>query len=343
MAKHYQKRKLNLAKDELVRIMSIFGFDIKAKEITEPVGGETHRVFSTDKYIVKICDENRQTDHPYQYLANKIISDHMASNAQIINVLAYDYFEKTDFEVLVMERAKGKLLLPDFANLPAKIQAELFSQILDATNEIARLTFDNFGDIGQGNDNFKTFKEYYVCNLNRSIAQISDRNLLRHSELKKITDYVYNHTDIFDNEKSVFNHTDLHIGNVLYNKGEVTLIFDFDSAVKGPLFLSLPKIIGLINNMSQLEKRSPYSSLYKDKEFNHLYPILAKKLGNVLADPNIVLKLNLVGIAEVLTWISENLSEKWAREEIENLITGEIVTPSNPLESTYYGRTLKNL
>ena len=40
-----------------------------------------------------------------------IVSDKLSTKHPVVKVISYDFFEKTDYEILVMERVSGTLLL----------------------------------------------------------------------------------------------------------------------------------------------------------------------------------------------------------------------------------------
>jgi aminoglycoside phosphotransferase (APT) family kinase protein len=70
-------------------------------------------------------------------------------------------------------------------------------------------------------------------------------------DIEKIESYFYKNVFIFDNSKSVFCHTDIHMGNILHDKYKLTSLLDFDSSVKAPLIQMLPTIFGFIENPEQ--------------------------------------------------------------------------------------------
>lgn len=339
LAERYEKRKLDLNPDDLVDVAAKLGFIIDPNTVVKSTGGNVSGTFIAGDYVIKIQkDQDR-----HEFLANKIVSEKLMGKAPVVEVLTYDWFEKTEYEVLIMRRGEGKLLLEDFYKLPVEQQESLFSQLFDIVNTVSSIEMSDFGEIRLGHS-FKSFKEYQLHELEKYSQIILDQKLCQEKDIQTITDYIYKNINVFeDDKKSYLNHTDLHTGNILYKQDKLTLLFDFDGAVKGPKYLTLPKIIGAINDPSQFVEGTPYFDYYKDKKFDHLLAILREKMPSVLEIPNLTRKLNLCGIIEGLKWISENWSAEWNKNQIKNLLENESVSDNHPLEMTYYGKIINKV
>lgn len=340
LAERYAARKLNLSDEELTKVLVKLGFTVNPDELEKAAGGNVSGTFFVGNYVVKIQNNPKRQE----FLANQIVFEELGTkNLPIVQVLAYDYFKKTPCEVLVMKRGKGKLLIEDFYKLSNQQQIELFGQILDIVNHVLTIEMPDFGEIRLG-QSFTTFKEYLISEFEKYRDIILSQELCKEGDIKRISDYLYKNIDVYDSDqKSFLNHTDLHTGNILYDNDNVTLLFDFDGAIKGPKYLILPKLIGAIDDPSQFVEGTPYFEYYKDKKFDHLLGILTNKMPEILAIPNITKKLNLYGIIEGLKWISENWSAEWNKNQIKNLLENEIVSDSHPINMTYYGKIFKKL
>lgn len=316
------------------------GFRADFSEVTVPSSGISNRVYLTPELAIKIRNRKTPNDNSFQFLANKTVFDRFYPSLPVANVLAYDHFEKTDYEVLVMERVRGKNLMDDFIEMDSALQGELFGQILDMSNQISTLTFDHWGDIRYG-DKHKTFLDFLSNKISWYSQNILEQELCPMKDIILIKDYFMDKIEIFKNEKiSHFIHTDINNSNVLYDKNKISLMFDFDAAVKGPRVMMLPKIISSIDNMSGLEAGTPYYKMYRNKKFEHLYSILIDKFIDVFDDRDLIRKLNLMYISRELQLVAKKRYGRWNNVVIQNLIDCEIASDNKHLGRTYYGQIL---
>lgn len=339
LADRYELRKLSLSKEELSEIVHNLGINIGPNSIEKATGGNVSGTFFAGDFVIKIQNDRER----HEFLANKIVSEKFAGQIPIIKVIKYDHFDKTDYEVLVMERGKGELLLGNFPSLNQEVQTELFAQILDIAKKASEITFADFGEI-RHNQSFGSFKEYISADFSKYVSIINEQKLCKKSDIDAISGYFFSHIDVFNDEKdSCLNHTDLHFGNVLHEGDKITLLFDFDGSIKGPAYLMLLKIIGAIDEPAQFVEGTEYFDEYKDKKFEFLFPVLAEKMADVFADKNLVRKLNLAGITEGLKWISENWSAEWNANQIKNLLENEACIEKGALGRSYYGRIVEKI
>ena len=100
----YKQRVVKFSPEEVIEVLRIL--DIPnlptIDEIIEAKAGNVNATYITPNLVIKLNKNRQETD----YLPNKIISDRFGNTEPVIKVLKYDNFEKTDFEVLVMEKSK---------------------------------------------------------------------------------------------------------------------------------------------------------------------------------------------------------------------------------------------
>jgi len=340
LAQRYDARKTALDNEKMADVLKQLGFDIDAADIKKTVGGNVSGTFFAGDFVVKIQSDRKR----HEFLANQIVSEKLGEkNLPIVKVLAYDHFENTDYEVLVMQKGQGKMLLEDFYRLSNEQQAELFGQLFEVINQVSAIEMPDFGEIRLG-QHFESFEKYLVAQFENYQQIILNQKLAEAKDIRRISDYIYENIDIFNDDKiAYFNHTDLHTGNLLYDGEKLTLLFDFDGAIKGPRYLILPKLIGAIDDPSQFVEGTEYFAKYQCRKFDHLYKPLKEKMPEILAIPNLVRKLNIYGIIEGLKWISENWSAEWNANQIKNLLEIEMTSETQPLEETYYGKIFRKI
>ncbi len=339
IAKQYKKRNLKLSAGEVLEIIKPLGFDIEENDIVEAPTGNMNATFLTSDIVIKI--RNDKTEQ--KFLANKIVSEKFYPKLPVVNVLSYDYFEKTSYEALIMQLAIGELLLEGFLKMSIEEQKSIFGQMLQIQKEMFALTFPSFGEIKQ-RETFETFAQYIKNQFNNYVKIIKEKSLCEDVEIEKIVDYFLSRLKVFENDReAILVHTDLHIGNVIYQNDKITCLIDFDSAVKGPRWFSLVTILASINNPSQFVEGTKYFKDFENKKFPFLYEALKAKMGDVLADKNLVQKLNLAGIVEGLKWVSEDWSVEWNKMQIKNLLKNELAETSEALEKSYYGKIFKEI
>ncbi|MBI3630814.1 MAG: hypothetical protein HY221_00555 [Candidatus Sungbacteria bacterium] len=124
IAEQYKKRVAKFPVSEVVKAAGLLGITIDPASTEEAVVGNVNATYLTQDLVVKINQNRKEVI----YLANKLISDKLSGKFPVVKVVAYDNFEKTDYEILVMKRAPGTLLLDDIFDLNLKIQESLFRQ-----------------------------------------------------------------------------------------------------------------------------------------------------------------------------------------------------------------------
>jgi hypothetical protein len=337
IAEGYKNRVGTFSIKDLEKALSqlgVKGVDTSKIELTEE--GNMNAAFFDDNRVYKINkDQSSQT-----YLANKIISDEMVEKAAVVNVLEYDFFEKSNYEVLIMKRADGTLLQRDIFDISKDEQVTLFSQVLKVVNLCGGITFNEFGDICRPRSSYNTFTEYLLSGLEEHIATIKKQKLCANDDIKKVEHYFKTYVNVFDNERSVFVHNDLHMGNILHKGDKLTAILDFDGSVKAPQVVNLTSLLGFISYPEQFVEGTPFYKKYKGKNFLHLLPILKNDLSDLLEDDNLLRKLNLLFVAEGIMWIADNWSAQWNKEMIKGILKSEIPSSSGGLRESYYGKIL---
>jgi len=340
LARRIEDRRVRLERAEIKNILKALGFDVDCSNLTESFG-TISRTYLTPDLAIKIRDA-KNSKNAYQFLGGKIASDLFSKTLPVVKVLAYDHFEKTRYEVLIMERGEGKLLLDDFLYLPHRLQERLFNQILDIAQEMAKKQFSEFRSY-QETESFPDFSSYLSLKINGYCQSIIEQKICDKNDIETIKQYATSQLSVFRKEKSYFIHSDLHIGNALYNGRNITLVYDFDSAIQGPRYMMLPKLISTIDNISVIIEGTDYMSAYSDRKFENLYPGLRQRYDNVLSDKDIYRKMNIVFIMKGLRWIASNWSEEWNKAMIKDILQDEIAQEESALNQTYYGQILKKM
>jgi len=336
IAAQYKERISKFAPEQVVDALGRLGIIISIDELKEAAAGNVNATYLTPDLAIKV---NQNTEHP-DYIANKIVSDRLSDRYPVAKVVAYDYFHATPFETLVMERAKGKMLLDDIFDLSPEEQTALFRRVLAIVQELHNIKFENFGWINLGDKSFPTYAEYLKTEFAEHAKKIRKERLCPEEDLVEIERYFYKHIGIFDQSEAVFVHTDLHMGNMIHQRDKLTALIDFDWSLKAPKVATLQSLLGFIDNPSQFVEGTKDFPKYKGKSFYHLLPTLRSELSDVFADPQLVRKLNLIGISSGVMWVADNWSADWNKEMIHNLVTNEVAETDEALAQSYYGTVL---
>lgn len=343
IAEQYKERNLELAPSEIHDVLSRLGFDVEAEDIQKAEAGNMNATFLTSNYVVKVSAERDAV----KYAANKIVSDALPE-AKVVRVLSHDQFKSTDYEVLVMERAPGSMWLKDMPTMSEEENRALFSQVLHVATSCHDIAFTKkFGwvtDIyaDETKNGFDTFRAQLEARLDAYLPKIRAQKDIDIEAVDKIVAYVRERLSIFDNDDAGFVHRDLHMGNVMHQNGELTAVIDFDSTQSVPSYTALIPLTGLVDNPAQFVEGTDSYLAYKGKKFEYLYPELKKSFAKELEDPDLALKLNVLGVIEGLMWVSENWSQEWNKEMIANLSTKE--TPIDGDSSrTYFGEIITKI
>ncbi len=343
IAEQYKERNIKLAPSEVHDILSKLGFDVSSYDIQKAEAGNMNATFLTSNYVVKVSAARDEV----KYAANKIVSDTLPE-ARVVHVLCHDQFKSTDYEVLVMERAQGLMWLKDMPEMSEEENRKLFSQVLDVVTAchhiVSTKKFGWITDIyvDEEKNGFDSFRAQLAARLDAYLPKIRTQKGIDIEAVEKIVTYVRERLSIFDNDEASFVHRDLHMGNVMHQGGELTAVIDFDSTQSVPSYTALIPLTGLIDNPAQFVEGTDNYSAYKGKKFEYLYPELKRSFARELEDPDLALKLNVLGVIEGLMWVSEDWSREWSKEMIENLATKE--TPNDgDISRTYFGGIIEKL
>jgi hypothetical protein len=337
IASQYKVRVEKFSIDDVVRVLSLLGFlNINPSTIRPATVGNVNATYITPRLVIKMNKNKGDAD----YIANKIVSDCLSATHPVVKVLAYDAFEKTPFEVLVMEKATGSLLLKDIFQLSDKRQIILFRQVLETIKAMFTIQFDDFGLLSK-QDHFKTYAEYLRQRFNSNAKDIKNLKLCSERDLEKIKKYFIKGIKIFEMKtESVFVHTDLHPGNILHKGSKLTAILDFDYSVKAPKMRVLLSLLGFIDKPAQFVEGTKDFKMYKGKNFYYLLSVLKEELPELFADPLLLEKLNLHFISEGIRWIAANWSADWNKQMIKMIIDNELPKNKKDLKESYYGKVL---
>lgn len=336
IAEQYKERNLELTPSEVQDILSRLGFEVSVEEITVAEAGNMNATFLAGRYVVKIAKNPEES----KYVANVVVSEALPGS-KVARVLKHDTYEKTDYEVLVMERVAGKMWQTQMPEMSEEQNKQLFGKVLDVVNEMRTIRFtEKFGEVSEivadeDKNGSNSFSEHLEVRLDSYLAKLREVEYVDQEALDRITTYIRSNLNLFDADSASFVHTDLHMGNVMQDSGELTAVIDFDSVQSRPAYTALISLIGLIDNPAQFVEGTTNFEAYKGKKFEYLYPVLKEKLGDILQDSNLGLKLNVLGMIEGLTWASGNWSKEWTKQLIKNLDEKEIPKDGN-YSTTYY-------
>ncbi len=338
IAAQYKERVAKFSPKDAADVLAILGFpNVDADSLREATAGNVHATYVGTKLVIKLNQDRDEAN----FLPDKIVSDRLSKETPVVTVLAYDRFEQTHFEALVMERAPGVMLLDDIFEMDQPSQEVLFRQVLDVVKKLQTIEFEDFGQINEPEKTYATFTDFLRTSFERSIATIRKDALADEHDIQKIERYFLERVNMFNGAESVFVHTDLHMGNILHEGTKLTAVLDFDGALKAPAVAALTSILGFIGNPSQYVEGTKDFPKYKGKNFTHLLPTLKEELPDLLKDPLLVQKLNLLYLESGVNWVAQNWSTDWNKEMIRDLITNELPDTDEALERTFYGRTLK--
>jgi aminoglycoside phosphotransferase (APT) family kinase protein len=338
VAEQYKKRVTKFTPEQVVDTLAVLGVTATVSDITQAAAGNVNATYLTSDFAIKI-NQNRDCQ---SYLANKIAADKLSGTFPVPKVIAYDFFERTRFEVLVMERVKGDMLLDTIFDLNHEAQISLFKQVLTVVNALHKIEFDTFGEISSSNESFPTYADYLKAEFAKNATSIREQNLAAENSLAKIEDYFYRHVDVLKNDAAVFVHTDIHMGNILHQGEKLTALIDFDGSLKAPPYRTLKSILEFVDHPSWFVEGTPAFKKYQGKNFHHLFPTLKSELADVFTDPLLARKLNIIGIEAGIMWVAGNWSAKWNEEMIHNLVTNEIAETEQELKTSYYGQVLSH-
>lgn len=340
IAEQYKRRVVKFDNEEIINSLKILGFDnIKVSDLTTTTAGNMNATYLTPNLVVKVNKGERPN-----YLSNKMVSDRLAGKSLVVKVLAYDYFDKTPFEILVMERAPGDSLLNDIFEFSEDEVKDLFRQVLTVINRMCEIKFDSFGWMNlEGKKFFPSFAEFLTYEFKINAQKVRDEKLCKPEDVDKVEAYFLKHVSVFNtSEKPTIMHRDLHMGNFLHEGTKLTAIIDFDWSMKGPKCGNLVSLLGFIDNPSQYTEGSEYFAKYKGKNFRYLLPVLKEELKDIFADKDLIRKLNLLFISDGIKWIGENWSAQWNADMIKGLLENEMPENDEGLNNTYPAKVLNS-
>lgn len=336
IADQYKKRVSKFSTGDVLKALKLLGVKgVDTSSLIEAEAGNMSATYLTPTLAIKINNNRESPD----YLANKIIFDELGSKCPIVKVLEYDFFEKTEYEVLIMERTKGTLLQDDIFELDTSAQEKIFREVLGVVKKMLLIKFEDFGDINT-EKTYPTYSEYLKNNFAENLRIIREKQLCEEKDIEKVEKYFLDNVDVFSNVDSVFVHSDIHMGNILHDGDTLTALIDFDYSLKAPAVSVLISLLGFVDNPSQFVEGTKDFPKYKGKDFYHLLPILKEELHEIFSDPLLLKKLNIIGIRNGVDLISDNWSEDFNKLMIRNIVEKELAENDSDLKDSYYGKVL---
>ena len=343
IAEQYKERNLELKPVEVRGILSQLGIEVDEADIHVAEAGNMNATFVAGEYVVKVSNK----EDLVSYGANVIVSKQLVDE-KAIKVVEHDVREKTGYEVLVMERAPGTMWLPAMPEMSEEENKRLFAEVLKVVKATKGMeATEKFGWVNDiivdpEKDGFDTHPEQLEARLSSYLRKIEVQTDLDQEAVSRLAAYVRERLDLFSEDIPSFVHTDLHMGNIMQQDGELTAVIDWDSAQSAPTYRGMVSLIGLIDNPAQFVEGTPDYSAYKDKKFEYLYPLLKSVYAEELADPKLAEKLNVMGIIDGLMWVADDWSKEWSKEMIANLVAKEL-TVAGDMSQTYYGQVLEKM
>lgn len=338
VATEYEKRIASFSAAEVASVLDYLGFsDIDPESVRLATGGNIHATYMTPEFVIKL---NQDQSAP-SFFANKIISDRLHDKVPVVNVLAYDNFEKTRFEALVMERARGTVLQHDIFEMQDADQQELFQQVLRVVQQLSQISYPDFGPVNEPDKSYPSYGAYLSFGFQKQIAQIREAKLAEETAIQQFEQYFLDRAGLFDDDKSVFVHTDLHMGNLMHDGSELTAVIDFDHSRRAPVMLELATLLSFLGDPQQFVEGRPEFARYKGQKFLHLVPVLRQELPELFDDPNLLKKLNLISLTASVNFLADNWSEKANAELVRSTLASGLPDSVEEHEQTLYGRTLR--
>ena len=343
IAAQYQKRNLQIEVSEVHKILKALGLEVSPDDIVGAEAGNMNATFLAGKYVVKINKNPEET----KYAANIVVSEALPES-KVVRTVLHDQYGKTEYEVLVMERATGDMWLKKMPEMSEEQNKKLFAEVLNVVNECRSIKCtDKFGwvtDIIRDAEKsgFASFPDQLTARLDSYVSKLKQLSYVDQENLIQVDEYIRTHLHLFTKDVASFVHTDLHMGNVMHEDGKLTAVIDFDSIQSAPAYRILMSLIGVIDNPAQFVEGTPDFESYKGRRFEYLYPVMKEKLGDLLEEENLGLKLNILGMIEGLMWASEEWSKQWTKEMVENLATNEMVEDGD-YSKTYYLPIIKKV
>ena len=336
ISNEYKERKEVFTAEEVSKALKRLHVDIEPEELSQAISGNISATFFASDIVVKV---SRIQDGIARFYANKQVSE-LDPSPLIPRVFAYDFFDVTDFEIIVLEKKSGSVLIDDFISLKRDVQKKLYTEMAQFASLLAGYHNNSFGHLAHSETTYGTFGRMITTDFCNHIEAIEALRLVPEEQLEAIERYFFKYVHVFENEAPSFIHIDFHPGNVLYEGEHITSVFDFDTSVYGPQCLLLNPLIGFALQPNQLVEGSHLYESYKDANFQFLLPILRKELPRLFDDPTLLRKLNLLGIEVGLKWVAQDWSDEWAKEVIAGILSHEIPRDDAELEESYYGKAL---
>lgn len=341
----YAKRNPKIQVAEVPPLLAALGFPgMRAEDIERITSGNVNATFACRDLIVKINDQPEQCLYP-----NKVVSDLLADapDARVVRVLAYDWRQRTPYEVLVMRRADGELLLEHADSMPEAQLRSVFRETCRLVARLNRIEFDSFGrinEVGASGPNaaFATCPEFLLADFEANVAKIKSGRLADPDDMERIERYVREHVSVFSDERAVLVHEDAHFGNILFSGDRLTALIDWDSAKRGSPAQWLEMLLQMIDRPQCVVEGTPLFERYRGRQFYALLPDLKVELSDLFADRALLRKLNVLHIMELVFWVGDAWSAQFGEELVTDVLSHELAADAAALQNTYAARIISH-
>lgn len=345
--------------DTTTTVLHTLGFrEVRREELQRARGGIVNVVYLSSNLVVKI----RRRRGGRFFVANCLVSDfadqqkllryancytrghpgHIPveeGRLPVVKTLAYDCFERCDFEVLVMERVPAGLLedalaLDELCELDVQT---LVVQLCSAIRCLQELRFESFGMIWL-DECFPTYAAFLNAQFEHLESKLVEQRRVQADLLHRVRRFWERHRHVFDDEhNAVLVHEDLHAGNLMHTGARLAAILDFDSALKAAPVANIFSLLKFLERPLGCYNESKYGG----RHFLKLIPVLQTEFTNNFDDKFLIRKLNLLNLLRCFDNLDGNEDTLEIERWIKYIIDDCSLTADLNSDDTHFGKILK--
>ena len=217
--------------NKLKEVLLKGGFNIR--NLIQLTSGEYNQVFKGEldnfgKVIIRIFRSSSWPEEGKLIWINKKLAENNIPNAEILFSTRKDEVFKKGF--MIQKFVEGELV-EDLAKENSDIYPQYYKDLGLLIKQIHQIQLPNYGYIGDGTGNHKTFEKYINRDIDRFFESNEKLGIKVDIVVNKFKEIVLDGLAPIGNLKPVLNHNDLSPNNVIkQSDGELVLI-DWDNAV----------------------------------------------------------------------------------------------------------------
>lgn len=282
--------------------------------------GFTNKVYSVDdKYILKVCDDERNEDK----IAREVyLYSLFSSSLPVPKVIIYDTSKKIlDKHYVVYPMIEGDNLYNVWHKMNESERKQIVKKLcrhLRAINETPYYDFTKTFNI----DNSKSWREIVVNKIDISLKKLKQENTLSEEVVSGVKDFVKKHQSVLDEAKMAFVHWDTHFDNVLVKEEKIVAMLDFERIEVS----SIDYVLDIVKRMQELPSKymSEYAEQFvKDEDYAHLMEWFQEYSPELFAFDHLDTRLDLYALQhdlDTLTWYPEaNELKESIKKTIQNI------------------------